>query len=62
MASKLNSAPAANVQAGPAYSHSSPATTLAASSATPLTRLNMPNPVPRKSAGAVWATMVASRP
>ena len=30
--------------------------------ATPLTRLNRPKAVPRKSAGAVSATMVANKP
>ena len=43
-------------------SHSAPATTLAASMATPLTRLNMPKAVPRNSAGAVSATSADEQP
>ena len=47
---------------GPITSHNAPATTLAASKATPLTRLNTPKAVPRNSAGAVSATSADSRP
>src|SRR5450830_761881 len=58
----VNAAPARNVALGPATSHRAPATTLAASMATPLTRLNTPKAVPRNSAGAVSATSAASSP
>src|ERR1019366_2864996 len=58
----VNSAPARNVPSGPILSHNAPATMLAASVATPLTRLNTPNAVPRSSAGAVSATSAASSP
>jgi len=48
-----NTAPARNVAGGLSEFHREPAMTLANSSAAPLTRLNIPKPVPRKSAGAV---------
>ena len=45
-------APARNVLCGPNASHSPPASALATSSATPQARLNTPNALPRRSAGA----------
>src|SRR5262245_41577801 len=61
-ASIVKIAPATNVICGPAASHSRPATTLAASVAIPVTRLNRPKAVPRRSAGAVSATSEARIP
>ncbi len=61
-ASAENAAPARNVPAGPATSHSAPARMLAASMAMPLTRLKTPKAVPRNSSGAVSATSAANRP
>ena len=50
------------VEAEPTRSHSMPAPRLASSSATPLTKLNMPNAVPRRCAGAVCVTIAANSP
>ena len=60
MAAKV--APPKNVVAAPYASHNQPATPLASSIATPLARLKKPKAVPRKSAGAVSATMVVKSP
>ena len=57
-----NAAPAIKVAEGPTSSHSAPATTLASNIATPLTRLKIPNAVPRSIAGALSATSLESRP
>src|SRR6185295_4862822 len=58
----LKIAPAANVKDAPNRPHNNPATVLAISSANPDTRLKKPYAVPRRSAGAVSATIVASKP
>jgi len=61
-ASIANTAPVRNVAVGPEASHIALAMMLAARSATPVTRLNIPNAVPLGSGGAVSATRVDSRP
>jgi hypothetical protein len=55
-------APAVKVAAGPNSVHNQPAKALAASSAPPVIKLNIPNAVPRRSAGAASTTRVESKP
>src|SRR5665647_974010 len=55
-------APATNVAVDPKACQSQPASTLAISSAPPVTRLNRPKAVPRRSSGAVSATSADNRP
>ena len=61
-ATAAKAAPARNVADAPRELHREPAMTLANRSAMPLTRLNIPKPVPHNSAGAVSATSLDSRP
>ena len=57
-----NNAPIENVKTDPKLSHSNPASRLAISVAIPHMKLKKPKAVPRKSSGAVRATMAAKRP
>src|SRR5215207_6011547 len=61
-ATSAKPAPARNVPCGPVMSQRLPAMTLAASIASPPSRLKNPKAVPRNSAGAVSATRAASNP
>lgn len=61
-ASRANAAPARKVTWGPIASQRTPAMMLAANSAMPVTKLNMPYAVPLSSAGAAPPTSVASSP
>src|ERR1035437_423714 len=61
-ATAANPAPVAKVTVEPKCAHRAPASELAAKSATPVSKLKMPNAVPRRSAGAVSATKAERRP